>query len=54
MEKRAKFVMEQLEKFSGDMMLPVNVNKTKALPVHSVVSSSFPPIQFKMEKIELS
>ena len=37
-QEKAKMVMRQLEKFSNDLMLPVNVNKTKTLLVHNVVS----------------
>jgi hypothetical protein len=51
-QKRAKVVMEQLEKYSNDLLLPVNVSKTKALLVHSAVSPSYPIIQYKNQNIE--
>ena len=44
--------MEQLEKYSNDLLLPVNVSKTKALLVHSVISPSYPIIQYKNQNIE--
>lgn len=52
LENRAKDVMQQLEKFSNNSLLPVNVNKTKALLVHSVVSPSFPKIYYKNQNVE--
>ncbi len=44
--------MKQLEKFSNDMILPVNVSKTKAMLVHNIVSPSYPSIIFKDQLIE--
>ena len=37
LEEQARIVMSQLEQFSTNLQLPVNVNKTKAPLVHSVV-----------------
>jgi len=51
-EKRAKNVMEQLEKFANDMLLPVNISKTKALLVHGVVSPMYPKIQYEGQRVE--
>ena len=51
-ENRANIVLQQLEKFSDDILLPVNIAKTKALLVHSVVSSPIPNIKYKNQKIE--
>jgi hypothetical protein len=51
-EKRAEIVMKQLEKFSDNFLLPVNVAKTKALLVHSVVSPQLPKVKYKQEKLE--
>jgi hypothetical protein len=51
-QNRAKIVMEQLEKFSNDLLLSVNVTKTKAILVHSVVSPPYPTIQYRNQDIE--
>lgn len=48
----AQKAMKQLETFSNEYLLPVNVNKTKALLVHSVVSPSLPRLTYKNEEIE--
>jgi hypothetical protein len=53
LEIEAKKAMILLEKFSDDILLPVNVSKTKALLVHSVVSPPLPYIEYKKQKIEL-
>ena len=52
LEKQAEIVLKQLEKFSDDLLLPVNVAKTKALLVHSVVCPPIPSIEYKNQKIE--
>lgn len=51
-QERAKIVMKQLEKFSNELILPVNVNKTKALLVHNVVSPPHPTIVYGDQMIE--
>ena len=43
--------MKQLEKFSDDFILPVNVSKTKVLLVHSVVSPPIPNLNYKGQKL---
>ncbi len=52
-EIEAKRAMILLEKFSDDMILPVNVPKIKALLVHNIVSPTIPCIEYKNQKIEL-
>ena len=51
-EMRARWAMKQLEKYSKNLRLPVNVSKTKALLVHSVVAPTLPVIKFQREKID--
>ena len=52
LEERAKLVMKQLQKFSDYFILPVNVGKTKALLVHSIVSLPIPNINYKEQKLD--
>ena len=52
LERRARWAMKQLERYSKNLILPVNVNKTKALLVHSVVSPTYPVIKFQNKNIE--
>ena len=52
LEERARWTLERLGKFSDDNILPVNIKKTKALLVHSVVAPSKPNIEFKGQPIE--
>ncbi|CAF4774626.1 unnamed protein product [Rotaria sp. Silwood1] len=35
------------KKYADDNLLPVNINKTKALLVHDVVASSYPEVKYK-------
>jgi len=42
LEQRVTRVMEQLEKFSDNLIVSVNILKTKAMLVHNKVSSSYP------------
>jgi hypothetical protein len=51
-QEKANEVMNKLEKFSSDLLLPVNVAKTKAMLVHSVVSPTYPKIQCMNQNIE--
>ncbi|CAF4438761.1 unnamed protein product [Rotaria socialis] len=51
-EEHAKVVMKKLEKFAQDTLLAINVNKTKALLVHSVVSPRYPTIKYNNQNIE--
>lgn len=53
LEKRAKFALEQLGKFADNNILPVNIDKTKALLVHSVVAPLRPKIEYRGKEIEL-
>jgi hypothetical protein len=52
LEKRAKKAMILLEKYADDNLLPVNVQKTKALLVHNIISPTFPKIKYKNQTIE--
>jgi hypothetical protein len=52
LEIRAKQAMIVLEKFADDMILPVNVPKTKALLIHNIVSPTLPTVEYKNQKIE--
>jgi hypothetical protein len=52
LEIKAKTAMIILEKFSDDMLLPVNISKTKALLVNNIVSPTIPFIEYKNQKIE--
>jgi hypothetical protein len=49
-EKQAKIAMESLEKFSKDLLLPVNVKKNDA---NSAVSPSYPKVFFDHERVEI-
>ena len=51
LEESAKLAMKRLEKFSDDFILSVNVSKTKALLVHSVVSPPIPNLNYKGQKL---
>lgn len=53
LEARAKFALNQLSKFANDNILPVNINKTKAMLVHSVVAPPKPKIQYNGQEIEI-
>jgi len=52
LEKQAEKAMKQLEKFSNNLLLPVNVTKTKALLVHSVVAPQLPIVKYKEVNVE--
>ena len=52
-EVKAKQAMQCLEKFALDNILPVNVSKTKALLIHSVVSPPTPKIEYQGQRIEI-
>ncbi|CAF3364924.1 unnamed protein product [Rotaria socialis] len=52
LEIQAKDVMFNLEKYANNMLLPVNVNKTKALLVHNIISPPLPRIKYKDQEIE--
>jgi hypothetical protein len=47
LEKQAEIAMKILEKYADDNLLPVNLNKTKALLVHDIVAPSYPTIKYK-------
>lgn len=52
LETRTDIVLKQLEKFADDLLLPVNVTKTKALLADSVICPPIPKIKYKNQKIE--
>ena len=52
LEAQAARVMIQLENFSNDYRLPVNVTKTKAMLIHSVVSPLFPKVFYQQQSID--
>jgi len=52
LEERANKTMKMLEKYADDNLLPVNVQKTKFLLVHNVISPSLPKIKYKNKKVE--
>jgi uncharacterized protein (UPF0147 family) len=54
LEVRAAIVLKQLENLSDDLILPVNITKTKAVLVHNIVSPSYPKIYFKNQSIEFT
>ena len=51
-EAKADIFLNKLEKFSDDMILPVNVSKTKAMLIHNIVAPPYPQIRFKNIPIE--
>jgi len=51
-EKQAAIAMKILEKYADDNLLPVNINKTKALLVHDIVAPPYPKIKYKNIKID--
>jgi len=51
-EVRAKIALEQLGKFADNNILPVNINKTKAVLVHNVVAPLRPKIEYRGQPIE--
>jgi hypothetical protein len=53
-EKQAQIAMKLLEKFSKDLLLPVNVKKTKMMLIHNAVSPSYPKIFLKTKWSRLS
>ncbi|CAF1204517.1 unnamed protein product, partial [Didymodactylos carnosus] len=52
LEMQAKIALEILEKFADNMILPVNVSKTKAMLVHNVVAPQLPVVEYKRIVIE--
>jgi hypothetical protein len=51
-QDQATIVLKSLEKFAEDHILPVNVNKTKAMLVHSAVAVEKPEILYQHNKID--
>ena len=49
---QAKIVLKELENFSENYLLPVNVAKTKAMLVHNAINVSKPEIEYKGVPIE--
>jgi hypothetical protein len=52
LEKQAEIAMKILEKFANDYLLPVNINKTKALLIHNVVAPPYPKVKYKGIQID--
>jgi hypothetical protein len=52
LEQRAEIVLNQLDRFSNDIILPINISKTKAVLIHNVVTPSYPKLWFKSQEIE--
>lgn len=51
-EIKANIAMKILEKFSNDVVLPVNVKKTKVMLVHNAISPAHPKVIFNNEIVE--
>ncbi|CAF1501089.1 unnamed protein product [Rotaria magnacalcarata] len=51
MEIKAKEAMTILEKYSDNLILPVNVEKTKLLLIHNIISPTKPYIEYKNQAI---
>ncbi len=47
LEHQAKSVLLSLERFADDHILPLNINKTKSMIIHSAVSIPKPKIEYK-------
>lgn len=52
LEEQARDTMLQLAKFADDHILPVNIEKTKIMLVHSAVAPSIPRVEYKTLAIE--
>ena len=52
LEQRAVSILKKLENFADDLLLPVNVAKTKAILVHNIVAPPYPRVSYKTEQIE--
>ncbi|CAF2933030.1 unnamed protein product [Rotaria sp. Silwood2] len=52
LEKQAEIAMSILEGFANNNLLPVNINKTKALLVHDIVAPPYTKIKYKGVKID--
>ncbi|CAF1147804.1 unnamed protein product [Adineta ricciae] len=52
LEKQAETTMKIQEEYANNNLLPVNVNKTKAMLVHDIVAPQYPKIKYKENKIE--
>ncbi len=46
--------MELLEKYSKDLLLPVNIKKTKMILVCNAVAPSYPNVFFEKERVEIA
>ncbi|CAF3172769.1 unnamed protein product [Rotaria socialis] len=51
-EGQATNTMKLLEEYADVMILPVNVNKTKALLVHNIVVPPYPRVKYKNQDVE--
>ena len=52
LEEHAKIAMSTLEKFSKNILLPINTGKTKAMLFHSAVAPQYPNIYLENQSIE--
>ncbi len=52
LERKAKIALECLGKFADNNILPVYVNKTKAMLVHNVVAPMKPKLDYRGKPIE--
>jgi len=54
LEEHAKIVLLALEKYSKDILLPMNVNKTKTMLFHNAVVPEYPNVFFlKIRKLNI-
>lgn len=53
LEEQSKRVMKKLEEFANKIILPVNINKTKAMLFHNVIAPPLPRVTYKDQPIEL-
>ena len=52
LEEKTEIVLKQLQTFSEDIMLPVNVAKTKAILIHTIVAPPYPKLFYQSQSIE--
>ena len=52
LQSQAKVVLKSLEKFSENYILPVNISKTKAMIIHTVVKVKRPVLKYEKKRIK--
>ena len=52
LEQRAASTLKKLENFADDLLLLVNVAKTKTMLVHNVVAPPYPRVYYETQQIE--